>query len=238
MSVSLPVRSLRAAVFAVLCVLLAVGAHVLAMGGAPPVWTQVAGGVPVFVTGCLLGGRERSLAGIGGGTLAAQGGLHLAFDAVRPHTGTAMHGMQGMRMAPYAHTYVHAHAHAHAHALTPHSTAAHLGAALLLTWWLRRGEAALWSLLRRAVVLVPGLVAWWQVERGLWGGQPVPVPTMVRVAPDRTRPTRLRYAVHRRGPPTGMSYAVRPRHPFLSTEITHSCPRHAPPCAVPAPSPP
>ncbi|MEU0965969.1 hypothetical protein ABZ357_11275 [Streptomyces sp. NPDC005917] len=232
MSVSLPVRSLRAAVFAVLCVLLAVGAHVLAMGGAPRVWVQVAGGVPVFVSGCLLGGRERSLAGIGGGTLAAQGGLHLVFDAVRPHAGMTLQGMQRMTMAP--------HAHAQAHALTPHATAAHVGAALVLTWWLRRGEAALWSLLRRAVALVPGLAAWWQVERGLRGRPVAPGPAMVRAA-DGTRsprPTRLRYAVHRRGPPTGMSYAVRPRHPFLSTEITHPCPRHVPPCAAPAPSPP
>ncbi|SFG09161.1 hypothetical protein SAMN02787118_115234 [Streptomyces mirabilis] len=37
-NVSLAVRSLRAAVFAVLCVLLAAGGHVLAMGAAPPVW--------------------------------------------------------------------------------------------------------------------------------------------------------------------------------------------------------
>ncbi|WP_241757089.1 hypothetical protein [Streptomyces sp. WAC00263] len=43
MNVSLAVRSLRAAVFAVLCVLLAAGGHALAMGAAPPVRVQVLG---------------------------------------------------------------------------------------------------------------------------------------------------------------------------------------------------
>ncbi|MFG2797868.1 hypothetical protein [Streptomyces pseudovenezuelae] len=200
------VRSLRAAVFAVLCVLLAAGGHALATGMAPPVWTQITGCVPVFVAGCLLGGRERSSLGIGVGTVAAQGGLHLAFDALRPHAATAAsvaHG--GMRMA-----HVHAGMRmAHPHALTPHATAAHLGAAIVLTWWLRRGEAAVWSLLRRAVACVPGLVAWWYLVRG---GQDRPTtPRAIRLTAGEAwspRPARLRHAVHRRGPPTRMSYAV------------------------------
>lgn len=194
MSASLGVRSLRAAVFAVLCVLLATGGHVLAVGVAPPVSVQGAGGLAVFAAGLLLGGRERSLVGIGGGTSAAQGGLHLAFGAARPHTGTVMHGM---RMAP------------HLHASAPHATAAHVGAALLLTWWLRRGEAAVWSLLRWAVAFVPGLAAWWRAAGGFRGVPSGPQP--VHRAGDRTwwpRRAWLRYAVHRRGPPAGMSYAV------------------------------
>lgn len=217
------VRSLRAAVFAVLCVLLAAGGHALATRMAPPVWTQVLGSVPVFVAGFALAGRERSFLGIGGATVVAQGGLHLAFDALRPHGGTTAHaGMRmtsmhpGMRMAP-PHTLTgHAPAgHAltgHAltwHALTPHATAAHLCAAVVLTWWLRRGEAAVWSLLRRAVACVPGLVAWWYLVRG-GRGRPT-APGIVRPAVGEAwspRPVRLRHAVHRRGPPTGMSYAV------------------------------
>ncbi len=187
-SASPAVRSLRAAVFAVLCVLLAAGGHALAMGEAPPVWVQVAAVLPISAIGCLLGGRERSLVGIGGATLAAQGGLHLAFDAARPRTAMAMPGMSMN----------------HAHAMTPHATAAHVGAALVLTWWLRRGEAALWSLLRWAVKFLPGLAAWWQAARGTRGGANVPRPT-ARPA-GVTRQVRLRYAVHRRGPPTGMSY--------------------------------
>lgn len=195
MSASLEARSLRAAVFAVLCVLFAAGGHALATGVAPPMWTQVAGGVPVFAAGCLLSGRERSLAGIGGGTLAVQGGLHLAFGAVRPHAAMAVHGM---RMT-----------HAHAHALTPHATTAHVGAAVVLTCWLRRGEAALWSLLRWAVEFVPGLAAWWQVASGVRDGAVVPRPVCRAAGENRPlRQLRLRYAVHRRGPPTGMSYVT------------------------------
>ncbi len=188
------VRSLRAAVFAVLCVLLAAGGHALATGMAPPVWTQIAGSAPLFIVGFMLGGRERSLTGIGGGTVAAQGGLHLAFDAVRPHAAMAAHG--GMRMA-------------HPHALTPHATAVHVGAAVVLTWWLRRGEAAVWSLLRWAVAFVPALVAWWQVVSGTWGRSSAPRAVCL-AAGEAWSPhqARLRYAVHRRGPPTGMSYAI------------------------------
>ncbi|MEU9167561.1 hypothetical protein AB0D34_07150 [Streptomyces sp. NPDC048420] len=192
MRASPAVRSLRAAVFAALCVLLAAGGHTLATGMAPPVWAQTAGFVPVFAAGWLLGGRERSLGAIGGATLAAQGGLHLAFGAARPHTVMVMHGM---RMT-----------HSQTHALTPHATAAHLSAALLLTWWLRRGEAALWSLLRRSVTLVPGLAAWWQGY-----GEPA-APAPARPAPDYgprpPRPLLLRHTVHRRGPPTTIPYTI------------------------------
>jgi multidrug transporter EmrE-like cation transporter len=192
-SASPAVRSLRAAVFAVLCVLLAAGGHALAVGVAPPVWMQLAGALVVFAVGCLLGGRERSLTGIGGVTLASQGGLHLAFGAARPQAAMVMHGM---RMS-------------HSHALTPHATAAHIGAALVLTWWLRCGEAALWSLLRWAVAFLPGLAAWWEEVRGFRGASRPPGP--VRLAAERAwqpRQVLLRYAVHRRGPPTGMSYAI------------------------------
>ncbi|MFI0806887.1 hypothetical protein [Streptomyces echinatus] len=195
MSVSPAVRSVRAAVFAVLCVLLAAGGHAMATSMAPKVGVQVASFVPVFAAGCLLGGRERSLAAIGTGTLAAQGGLHLVFHACEPHHASmVMHGMR-MVQAP--------------HALTPHATAAHVGAALLLTWWLRRGEAALWSLLRWAVALVPGLAAWWQVACGAWRA-PAGPGLVLRAAgePWVLRQVRLRYAVHRRGPPMEMSYVI------------------------------
>ena len=201
---SVGVRSLRAAVFAVLCVLLAAGGHALATGMAPPVWSQVAGSVPVFIAGCALAGRERSFLGIGGATVAAQAGLHLAYDALRPHAATAAHA--GMRMASPHRLTGHALA---GQSLTPHATAAHLAAAVVLTWWLRRGEAAVWSLLRRAVACVPGLVAWWSLVRD-GRGRPTP-PGTVRPAVGEAwspRPVRLRHAVHRRGPPTGMSYAL------------------------------
>jgi len=192
---SAAVRGLRAAVFAALCVLLAAGGHALATGMTPAVWVQAVGFVPVFGAGYLLGGRERSLGAIGAATLIAQAGLHLAFDAVRPHAAMAM---QGMSMS------------SDAHAVTPHATAVHVAAALALTWWLRRGEAALWSLLRRTAALVPGLLTWWRVSGG---ARPVPdAPDAVRrLCADGPRPLRsilLRHTLRRRGPPPGTPYPI------------------------------
>ncbi|WP_028809005.1 hypothetical protein [Streptomyces sp. 351MFTsu5.1] len=203
MRASPAVRSLRAAVFAALCVLLAAGGHTLATGMTPPVWAQAIGFLPVFGAGWLLGGRERPLGAIGAATLTSQAGLHLAFGAAGSHATATRQGMtplamRGMRMI---HTTTPP-----PHAVTPHATAAHLCAAVLLTWWLRRGEAALWSLLRRSVALVPGLAAWWQGY-----GEPA-APDPACPAPDHgTRTPRrllLRHTVHRRGPPTTIPYAI------------------------------
>ncbi|MFF7948014.1 hypothetical protein [Streptomyces griseorubiginosus] len=204
MRASPAVRSLRAAVFAALCVLLAAGGHALATGMTPPVWAQGVGFLPVFAAGLLLGGRERSLGAIGAATLTSQAGLHLAFGAARSHSSVTQQGMAAQQRMAMPHM-VMSHM-APPHAVTPHATAAHLSAALLLTWWLRRGEAALWSLLRRSVALVPGLAAWWQGY-----GEPA-APDSVSPAPDhgtRTpRPLLLRHTVHRRGPPTTIPYAI------------------------------
>lgn len=193
MSASPEVRSLRAAVFAVLCVLLAAGGHALATGQAPPLWADGAGFLVVFAVGCLLGGCERSLVGIGGGMLTAQAGLHLAFEAAGPRMAMNMHGAQM--------------ANPHTHAMTPHATAAHVTAAVLATWWLRRGEAAFWSLLRRAAALVPGLAAWWRVSAGAFAAPARPdLVCRNAAAPPPLRQLLLRHAVSRRGPPAGLSY--------------------------------
>lgn len=207
MSASPAVRSLRAAVFAVLCVLLAAGGHGLASGQAPPLWVDAAGFLPVFAAAVLLGGRERSLVGIGGGMLAAQAGLHLAFEAAESATRPSM-AMRGASMAQARMSHGHmVRAHmVHPHALVAHATIGHMAAALLATWWLRRGEAALWSLLRRAAVLVPGLAAWWRVRT-----EPACPPLLDDVCRSvvALRPFQqvlLRHAVSRRGPPAGIPY--------------------------------
>jgi hypothetical protein len=92
--------------------------------------------------------------------------------------------------------------------MTPHAVAAHVVAALVAAWWLRRGEAALWSLLRWAVAFVPGLAAWWR---------DAPAPQTFRIArrPGRAaadaaplRQLLLRHAVSRRGPPDLIPYPV------------------------------
>ncbi|MEU1593918.1 hypothetical protein ABZ468_13930 [Streptomyces sp. NPDC005708] len=195
MTVSWTVRSVRAAVFAVVCVLLAAGGHTLATGSAPPVWADAAGFLPVFAGGVAFAGRERSLLGIGLAMLFVQGGLHLGFDAAgRPATPMDMPGMpHGMPMAGQP------------HAMTSHAVAAHLAAALVCSWCLRRGEAVLYSLLRKAVAFVPGLAAWWRT---------VPLPQYA--GPPRSRgPLRrsfrqalLRHALSRRGPPLGSPYRI------------------------------
>ncbi|MEU9383689.1 hypothetical protein AB0D38_23060, partial [Streptomyces sp. NPDC048279] len=81
MSASPAVRSLRAAVFAAVCVLLAAAGHALAMGRMPPLWADAAGFVAVFGLGRALAARERGLPEIGAGMLLTQAGLHAGFDA-------------------------------------------------------------------------------------------------------------------------------------------------------------
>ncbi|MEU6770116.1 hypothetical protein [Streptomyces sp. NPDC046759] len=226
MSASPAVRALRAAVFAAVCVLLGAAGHGLAMGDMPPLWADAAGFVAVSALGWTLGARERSLPGIGTAMLLTQAALHLGFDAAHRATGrAAMSGhlmgvMPAGTMAPTradpagptampAHavaqmmgmTDVHPAAHQH---ITAHATAAHLLAALVASWWLRRGEAALWSLLRRAVALVPGLVAWWR-DAPLPGsaGRAPRVPAVL----EPPRLALLRHAVSRRGPPVSIPYS-------------------------------
>ncbi|MEV5957127.1 hypothetical protein AB0M11_25730 [Streptomyces sp. NPDC051987] len=227
MSASPAVRSLRAAVFAAVCVLLAAAGHGLAMGDLPPLWADAAGFAVVFALGRALAGRERGLPEIGVGMLLTQAGLHFGFDAARAvtpapapasapasamtvapmrlhgHVVTGMTGMTGMAGMggtgsggpQYPHLPV---------LLTAHATLAHVLAALVAAWWLRRGEAALWSLLRRTAALVPGLAAWWQ-DAPL--AAPAGGPRLAPAGPIRPRPLlALRHAVSRRGPPNPVPY--------------------------------
>lgn len=204
MSASPAVRILRAALFAALCVTLAAAGHGLTTRAVPPTWADGTGFLVVFALSCVLCGRERSLAGIATAMLATQAGLHFAFDAIQSRAAAASAmPMPGMPMA---------HSGAHpltTHPLTTHSAAAHLAAAVLASWWLRRGEAALWQLLRQAVALVPALAAWWRT-----GSSSAALPYPVLPPPDSAGPAALRqlllrHAVSRRGPPaSGWSRAL------------------------------
>lgn len=82
-------RLLRAAVFAVLCVVLSAGGHVLASCAAVPLWTLCVGFLAVFAVAAPLAGRERSLPGIAATLAAGQVGLHALFG-VGQHGGTAV----------------------------------------------------------------------------------------------------------------------------------------------------
>ncbi|WP_051467044.1 hypothetical protein [Actinomadura oligospora] len=177
-------RSARAVVFATVCLTLTAAGHAFSAGEAVPATGIGLGFALVAGIAALLAGTERSYPTIFGGLLGAQFGLHVLF--VQVSDGTVHHGL------PHA-------AHAHGGAVM---TLAHTLAALVTAWWLRRGEAAAWSLARRiAAAAAP--------PRPALPDVPVPLRTIVRPAarilPSRTAP--LRHSVSRRGPPRALSPA-------------------------------
>ncbi|MGF1429399.1 hypothetical protein [Kitasatospora sp. LaBMicrA B282] len=167
-------RLLRAVPFALVCTVVAAVGHGLGGGGEIAVPTLLLGFVLVTAVAVLLGGRERSLPGIAAALGAGQLGLHLLFHG----TGHAMAGMTMDQVAGRlvcndlpgaAHTLppgvtpaqligaagldpsaYHAAAPWWQFGLTPVMLLGHLLAAVLVGWWLRRGEAALWRLVRLA----------------------------------------------------------------------------------------
>ncbi|MFD7012988.1 hypothetical protein, partial [Streptomyces sp. NPDC059928] len=111
-----PLRTLRAAMFAALCVALAAMGHA-AMSGhdIPPTVLLAAFAVTGGLAWCAAG-RQRGVAAIAGGQVAAQGALHILFSRTRPmsemagtadapasaggHATHAMAGMPGMADGP------------------------------------------------------------------------------------------------------------------------------------------
>ncbi|MFJ8938681.1 hypothetical protein ACIRL0_23645 [Streptomyces sp. NPDC102365] len=86
------VRTVRAAVFAVVCVLLAALGHVL-MSGAPVAWwTMAAGTVATGGAGWCLAGRERGLPLIVSVVVVTQGLLHWSFSLAGSMAGPAASG--------------------------------------------------------------------------------------------------------------------------------------------------
>ncbi|MFD3373835.1 MULTISPECIES: hypothetical protein [unclassified Streptomyces] len=74
------VRTVRAAVFAAVCVLLAALGHVLMSDSAVPSWTMSAGFVATSAVGWTLAGRERGLPLVVSAVVLTQGALHSAFS--------------------------------------------------------------------------------------------------------------------------------------------------------------
>ncbi|MFF7163523.1 hypothetical protein ACFZBP_19555 [Streptomyces sp. NPDC008086] len=89
------VRTLRAAMFASVCVLLAALGHVLMSGASVPWWTLAAGAVLTGGAGWCLAGRERGLPLVVSVVVLAQGGLHAAFEFAQSAAGAA-HDMGSM----------------------------------------------------------------------------------------------------------------------------------------------
>lgn len=186
-------RLLRAGAFAAVCVALTTVGHELAGGATVGPLAIGVGFVALFATGAALARRERSGTTIAAAMLAGQVGLHQVFMA-------ADGPMAGMTdRAPSDHGVMLSGAA---------MLAVHIGLAAVSGWWLRRGEAACWRLVRRGE---SGAVAALRCTLRHLAGAPFDPLTEV-VGPARpsfrrreptTRMTSLRVRCEpRRGPPS------------------------------------
>ncbi|KKD06814.1 hypothetical protein [Streptomyces sp. WM6386] len=210
-------RTVRAAVFAAVCVLLAALGHVMMSGSDVPVWALAAGAVVTGGVGWCLAGRERGLPLIVAVVVAAQTGLHSAFSLAQSAaggTGSAGHDMGSMDMGAMHMGSMHMHSmdsmdmghmdhtgHSMTGSLSLGMLAAHLLAASLCGLWLAYGERAAFRILRA--------VAGWLAAplRLLLAALPIP-PERPRVrahrpSSDRVPRLLLVHAITSRGPPVG-----------------------------------
>ncbi|WP_217236093.1 hypothetical protein [Streptomyces sp. AC555_RSS877] len=220
-------RTVRAAVFAAVCVLLAALGHVVMSGSHVPGSVLAAGFAVTGAVGWGLSGRERGLPLVLAVVVTVQTLLHTAFslaqsasgasasgspapDTGSPHMGSAHMGsphmdsahtgslsMDGMASMDMSHT-------GHSTGVDTSSFgmfAAHLLAALLCGLWLAHGERAAFRILRA----VAG-----------WLAAPLRLLPALPAIPDRPRPRRRRphtdqaprllllvHAITSRGPPLG-----------------------------------
>jgi hypothetical protein len=168
-------RLLRTTVFTAVCVALAAAGHTLASGATVPAWSLALGWLAVFSVVAPLAGRERTMPGICALLAAGQIALHLAFGVgqvvsqsrgahtmVRMPAMPDMPGMTGMLAPPGAAGPNGGGVHCLAFVLPLCSLPmllGHLLAAVAAGWLLRRGEAALWRVVRLSVRGAAGLAA-------------------------------------------------------------------------------
>ncbi|WP_329322659.1 MULTISPECIES: hypothetical protein [unclassified Streptomyces] len=221
-------RTVRAAVFAVVCVLLAGLGHVMMSGAEPPPWVLGFSIVLIGGAGWGLAGRERGLPLIVTAVTAAQAALHAAFSlaqasaSVPPATGGSAMDSPGMGAMfagdmssgamPMGPDHLDSMSMGAMPGMAPMGDmaggvsslgmlAAHLLAALLCGLWLAHGERAAFRVLR---ALATRLAAPLRLLLAL------PVPVGCRLPrPRRPRPVRaprlllLVHAITSRGPPVG-----------------------------------
>ncbi|MET4925970.1 hypothetical protein P3L51_27075 [Streptomyces sp. PSRA5] len=213
-----PMRALRAAVLAAVCVTLAavghssMSAHELPLGVLATAFGVIAG------LSWLAGGRRRGIAFIGPAVLTAQAALHVTFSAAGTHgawparshghvtpgmgAGTGMGesvgagGVGGAVLAAVGDT-------------SPGMLAAHLLAGAVCALWLARGEAAFFRFAETVAAF-----AFTPLRLLLATPRPLAVPPPVRPrhrtrAPHRPRGTVLAHAVSRRGPPARGALPIR-----------------------------
>ncbi|OUD04085.1 hypothetical protein [Streptomyces swartbergensis] len=210
-------RTVRAAVFAAVCVVLAALGHVMMSGDHVPLRTLLTGWAVTGVAGWCLAGRERGLRPVVAVAVAVQTTLHSAFS-LAPADGTAgganslrmdamdmgtgAMGAMGHDMGSMGPMPMSAHMGHVGHAPGGDSSlgmlAAHLLAALLCGLWLGHGERAVFRLLRA----VGGRLA---APLRLLFALPAPPPPPVcarRWSSDRApRLLLLVHAITSRGPP-------------------------------------
>ncbi|MEV4452422.1 MULTISPECIES: hypothetical protein [Streptomyces] len=221
-------RTMRAAVFAAVCVLLAALGHVLMSGATVPWWTMAAGFAATTGVGWCLAGRERGLALVVPAAVVAQGALHSAFSLAQSAasgagTGSVAHAMSGMDMGSMSMDAMdmgsigsmstgrseHAgHLAQLAHGMGGTSSfgmlAAHALAAVLSGLWLAYGEKAAFRVLR-------AVAGWLAAPLRLSLALPAP-PRRPSLRPTRERSERvprlpLAHTIISRGPPAGIAVA-------------------------------
>ncbi|WP_406121153.1 hypothetical protein [Streptomyces sp. NBC_00989] len=204
-------RTVRAAMFAAVCVVLAALAHVLMSGHHVAAWALAAGLAATGIAGWSLAGRERGLPTVVTLVVAAQVALHSAFAFGKPATGAMAGESAAMNMGSADMGSMHMSATdsmdmGHMSVTTtgtssPGMLTAHLLAALLCGLWLAHGERAAFRVLR---AVAGRLVAPLRLLLAL----PVP-PHRPRLRPCRPRSERaprlllLVHAITSRGPPPG-----------------------------------
>ncbi|WP_194926089.1 hypothetical protein [Catenulispora pinisilvae] len=221
----------RAAVFAAVCTLLAVAAHRLMSVSDIPVTAIALGAAAVFCFARIAAALgERGLATIGLLVGGSQIGLHLLFQAAQAAqaqsalsvqslsstpsapsgpigaTSMPMPGMAGMPNMGGMPGMVGGSSSSFL-GTTTGMTIAHVLAALVTAWWLRRGEAALFAVVQRAGAARAVLGASWRmVAEWAAGVRPIesagPARCVVGVGIRRPAAARvLLFTVIRRGPP-------------------------------------
>ncbi|WEO98873.1 hypothetical protein A6P39_035205 [Streptomyces sp. FXJ1.172] len=205
-------RTIRAAVFAAMCVLLAALGHVLMSGSDVPAWAMAAGGAVAGAVGWCLAGRERGLPLIVTAVVAAQAVLHEAFSYAQSASGGSapadVSGMGSMDMGHMDMSHMdHMSQMGHmGHSMGGGSSsfgmlAAHLLAAVLCGLWLAYGERATFRILR-------AVAGWLAAPLRLLFASPL-TPDRPRVRLRRRRSDRaprlllLVHAITSRGPPVG-----------------------------------
>ncbi|MFF4803920.1 hypothetical protein ACFY1U_37025 [Streptomyces sp. NPDC001351] len=208
-------RTIRAAVFAAVCVLLAALGHTLMSGSDVPAWAFAAGTAATGSVGWGLAGRERGLPLIVATVVAVQTVLHEAFSLAQSVTEWSdasasmdMSGMGSMHMTSMDMARMDHMDHMDHTASGGSSSgmlAAHLLAALLCGLWLAYGEKAAFRILR---AVAGWLAAPLRLLLALPDTPPRPRPHLRRRRSDRApRLLLLVHAITSRGPPVGTAAA-------------------------------